>query len=67
MEQFCTRCGGPMKEGQAIKQTYTGMPDFIGDKHQVTLSPNGPGKLIQCLKCVGCGKSITWSNDCAQN
>lgn len=47
-----------MKEGKAIEQTYTGIPDFIGDDHICTVSPGGPGKLIKCLKCEDCGWSV---------
>ena len=55
----CKHCNGEMKPGKAIENTFTGMPDFPGDKHVVTLSPGGPGKLIDCLKCVSCGWSMT--------
>lgn len=46
-----------MKPGKAIEQTYTGIPDFIGGD-VVTMSPGGPGRLIDCLKCVKCGWSV---------
>lgn len=55
----CKRCGGPMEPSKAIAQTYTGMPDFPGDKHCVTLSPGGPGVLVDCRKCSACGWSVT--------
>ena len=48
-----------MKPSKAIAPTYTGIPDFPGDKHCVTISPGGPGKLVDCLKCEKCGHSVT--------
>ena len=57
----CKRCNGEMKPGKAIEQTYTGIPDFIGGD-VVTMSPGGPGRLIDCMKCVECGWSVTWNN-----
>ena len=55
----CKKCKGTLKPGVAIQQTYTGTPDFPGDKHPVTMSPGGKGKLVECLKCSQCGWSIT--------
>jgi len=53
----CRRCGGEMKPGIAVGQTYTaGAPD-LGDV--VTISPGGPGRVIECLKCAACGWSVT--------
>ena len=52
----CARCNTPMQPGKAIEQTYTGTPDFPGAE-VVTLSPGGPGKLIDCWKCPACGWS----------
>lgn len=54
----CKKCGALMRYGLAIEQTYTGTPDFAGGEI-VTLSPGGPGKLIDCLKCPQCGWSVT--------
>lgn len=53
----CRKCGGEMQPGQAIAQTYTGHADFIGGE-AVTLSPGGPGKLVECSKCSACGWSV---------
>lgn len=53
----CPKCGVLLKVGQAIQQTYTGVPDFAGDAYPVTVSPGGPGKLVSCLKCPECGYS----------
>ena len=55
----CKHCNGEMKPGKALQSTFnSGMPDFPGDKNVVTLSPGGPGKLIDCLKCSNCGWSM---------
>jgi len=54
----CKHCHTPMQTGIAIQQTYTGTPDFLGGE-VVTMSPGGPGKLIDCLKCPQCGWSVT--------
>jgi len=58
-EITCRKCGGEMKPGKAIEQTYTGTPDFVGDAHPVTVSPGGKGRLIDCKKCERCGWSTT--------
>jgi hypothetical protein len=55
----CKKCNGDMREGKVIAQTVTGAPDFVGDKHAVTMSYGGPGVLIDCLKCGTCGWSVT--------
>lgn len=57
---LCAKCKIPMKPSKAIKQTYVGgTPDFPGKPETiVTMSAGGPGKLIDCLKCPECGKSI---------
>ena len=55
----CKKCKGEMKPGKAIMQTWTGIPDFPGDKSCITMSPGGRGKLIDCLKCTKCGYSET--------
>lgn len=55
----CRRCKAPMKDGKAMVSTLTGMPDFYSDKHAITLSPSGPGKLVDVLKCPECGHSVT--------
>lgn len=59
MEQrHCRKCNGDMKPSKAIEQTYTGSSDFIGGA-VVTMSPGGPGRLVDCLKCSICGWSIS--------
>ena len=54
----CKHCRAPMQPGVAIEQTCTGSPEFAGSEI-VTMSPGGPGKLIDCLKCPKCGWSVT--------
>lgn len=54
----CKRCGGELKPGIAIKQTFSGSPDFAGGSI-VTMSPGGPGRLIGCMKCSACGWSVS--------
>jgi hypothetical protein len=54
-------CGGVMLPSKAIAQTYGGMPDFPGDAKPVTVSAGGPGKLVDCLKCVKCGHSVRFT------
>lgn len=58
---LCRRCGGQMKPSKAIAQTWTGQPEWPGDTIY-TMSPGGPGKMIDCLKCVNCGHSISSHN-----
>jgi hypothetical protein len=53
----CPRCGGAMRPGKAMVSTVTGTPDFPGCE-VVTMSPGGPGRLVDCLKCEGCGHSV---------
>lgn len=53
----CKRCGGEMNPGKAIAQTFSGSSDFTSGP-VVTMPPDGPGRLIQCLKCSSCGWSI---------
>lgn len=55
----CRKCGGRMVEGTYLAQTFSGVPDFPGDKHAVTVSPGGPGRLAPCSKCEACGWSVT--------
>ena len=54
----CRKCGGGMTAGIAIESTLCGMPDFPGGE-VVTVSPGGPGRVIDCLKCGKCGHSVT--------
>jgi len=60
MKIICTKrnCGGHMKIGIAIQNTFVGIPDFIGDDRIVTMSYGGSGKLITCYKCPKCGHSV---------
>ena len=54
---WCPKCCGDMKPGAAIAQTYTGSEDFPGGGI-VTMSPGGPGRMIECMKCDTCGHSV---------
>ena len=47
-----------MWPGIAMGQTFSGSPDFSGGP-VVTISPAGPGVLIDCLKCPQCGYSVS--------
>lgn len=58
----CTQrnCYGIMKHGKAIKETVaSGIPDFLDDDEEITMSVGGPGRLIDCWKCDRCGHSET--------
>lgn len=55
----CKKCNGTMKPSKAIAQVFVGSPDFIGDTDCVTMSPGGPGKLVDCMKCEKCGWSVS--------
>lgn len=55
----CRKCDIEMLPGTAIQETLAGVPDFIGSNDVVTLSPGGNGKLVECLKCPQCGRSVT--------
>lgn len=56
----CRKCGGPMRPGIAMDQTYTaGAPDSGPDDTVQTLSPGGPGAIIPASKCADCGWSVT--------
>lgn len=55
----CRKCNGNMRPGTYLAQTFSGLPDFPGDTHAVTVSPSGPGRLAECLKCDACGHSVT--------
>lgn len=55
----CRKCGGEMKSGKAIANTFRpSFPDFPGQTIGVTMSPGGPGKIADCLKCEKCGYSV---------
>lgn len=56
---ICKKCGGQMRPGIATGQTWAaGTPDFQDQTIGVTMSPGGPGKIIECLKCESCGWSV---------
>lgn len=54
----CKKCGGKMKRGVAIENTWQrGMSDFGDDIRGITMTAGGSGKLVTCLKCESCGWS----------
>lgn len=55
----CRKCGGAMSPGKALDQTLTGVGDFHDADDVSTISPGGPGALIDCMKCSECGWSVT--------
>lgn len=55
----CRKCGTEMRPGKALAQTWkSGLPDFHDGKSGVTMSPGGPGELVDVMKCPGCGHSV---------
>lgn len=59
MTHLCRHCNAPLVPGIATGQTLRGSPDFPGDSRATTLSPGGPGVVIEVLKCPECGWSVT--------
>lgn len=53
----CRKCGGAMQPGIAFEQTYIGGAPDMGEV--CTMSPGGPGKVVECEKCSVCGWSVT--------
>lgn len=58
-DQTCRKCGAPMAPGKAIENTLVGIGDFGPADRVVTMSPGGPGRLVDCMKCTACGWSVT--------
>jgi hypothetical protein len=50
----CPKCGGAMRDG-IMEQTWIGEEDLGGIP---TMSPGGPGLVVECLKCIKCGHSV---------
>ena len=59
----CKECHMEMRMGKALVDRLSGIPDFIGDDHVCTVSPNGTADLVDCYKCPGCGYSVTKGSD----
>jgi hypothetical protein len=56
----CRKCGAQMLPGVALVNRLIGVPDFIGDKSAVTVSPDPKQPVrLRCLKCTRCGWSVT--------
>jgi hypothetical protein len=55
----CRRCKVGMRHGIALQNGLSGTPDFVGDKTDMTLSPD-PEKVnvIKTWKCPQCGHSF---------
>lgn len=54
----CHKCNVLMVRGKALLNNMSGMPDFIGDTHCCTVSPDGTARLVDCWKCPECGRSV---------
>jgi len=54
----CLKCGHEMEPGIAIVCGVTGVEDFPNVICTVSADPTKP-KLIDCLKCPGCGWSVS--------
>lgn len=48
----CRKCGGAMKPGKAMGQT-------MDCSDEGTCSPAGPGKMVDCMKCMKCRWSVS--------
>ncbi|WP_448510089.1 hypothetical protein [Immundisolibacter sp.] len=58
--RLCKRCCGIMRPGITMGQTWiAGIPDFPGQDACITMSPGGPGRVVDCMKCEACGWSLT--------
>lgn len=57
----CFNCGGLMKEGQALDNTYVISVDFPGqtDFKGCTQSKIGQPNIVNVSKCISCGHSHT--------
>lgn len=56
----CGKCGGEMKPGKAMGQTAVALRPSRGPNDMRTYYAGGTGKLIDCLKCESCGRSVTF-------
>ncbi len=57
----CLKCRQEMQPGMALVSTWVGSWDFRpGDQFcsVATCSPGGPGRMVQVMKCPGCGHSL---------
>ena len=58
----CHRCGDVMTDSKAFTNAVVGSPDFPGEdgtERGCTMNYIGRAQLVDCLKCEGCGRSIT--------
>lgn len=56
---FCGRCKVEMLPSVALEDVLTGVGDFHASDDVVTLSPSGRVRMVDCLKCPSCGRSVT--------
>jgi transcription elongation factor Elf1 len=58
-QSTCRKCGGEMRPGKALAQTFTAAEPDLPDSNVVTLKAGGSGKQIDVMKCSECGWSVT--------
>lgn len=56
----CNKCKSDMKPSKALMNTLVSFNDFGNDagSRGTTLSRNGKAVLIDCYKCITCGRSV---------
>jgi hypothetical protein len=60
LQNGCRKCGAEMLPGVALVNRLRGVPDFVGSKDVVTMSPDTKAPVrVRCLKCVKCGWSVS--------
>lgn len=58
----CPKCNGEMQDGIALRESWTGSPDFPGEtgvEPGCTINPVWTGETETCRKCRNCGYSTT--------
>lgn len=55
----CGKCLVVMLPSVALENVLTGIGDFHDGDDVVTLSPSGRARIVKCLKCPSCGRSVT--------
>lgn len=54
---ICHKCNVEMVRGKAIEQTWVPTGEKWGDAEW--MKEGGAGRLVECLKCPACGRSVT--------
>ena len=54
----CNKCGHDMREGIALHNTLSGIPDFDTHGDVCTISYSGEAVIRKIMKCIGCGHSF---------